>query len=437
MIQKAYKFRIYPTEEQIIFFDESVRTSNFIYNSGLRKQKDILDELDNLGITDKEKRKQYMKDNNLYFNRYELSKEITQLSKTEKYSFLSIPDTTSRTYALKALESAFKKMKDGSGYPKFKNRASRYSFTGQIQYKTEKNFNMKLCFIKNKYGLLSINKVKDIKILCHIPFFIDNWNNKNIIKFNSYTISKNNERYFISFQCEVNDPKFVQVKENKQINEETSIGIDLGVSRPITTSDPLLFDEKLFKESISLLKEYKEELKRLSIILNRKRDYHKKNVTDVKFYDTESYKRVKKKLNKTHFKISEKRNYIQHMITNRLINLENIDTYILEELNVKGMMKKSGKNKSNNKKGLNRVLSDVGLGSIRTKLEYKANRIGKNVLTVDPKCTSQKCSECGYINKLNRTSQAKFECKKCGFTLNADLNAAINIKNKFFNKKVL
>ena len=45
--------------------------------------------------------------------------------------------------------------------------------------------------------------------------------------------------------------------------------------------------------------------------------------------------------------------------------------------------------------------------------------------------TSQECSECGYTDKLNRENQADFLCKKCGHTMNADLNAAINILGRY------
>jgi transposase len=46
---------------------------------------------------------------------------------------------------------------------------------------------------------------------------------------------------------------------------------------------------------------------------------------------------------------------------------------------------------------------------------------------VNPRHTSQECSACGCIDKENRKSQSKFVCKDCGFTANADINAAINI----------
>jgi IS605 OrfB family transposase len=64
----------------------------------------------------------------------------------------------------------------------------------------------------------------------------------------------------------------------------------------------------------------------------------------------------------------------------------------------------------------------------------RAEKVGKSVLLVSPKYTSQRCSRCGYIAKKNR-SQAIFSCKKCGFELNADLNASRNLSD--FGKAVI
>lgn len=61
-----------------------------------------------------------------------------------------------------------------------------------------------------------------------------------------------------------------------------------------------------------------------------------------------------------------------------------------------------------------------------TLLKYKAENLGKSVIHVDPKHTSQRCSKCGYIDRRNR-KELKFKCRRCGFELNSDLNAARNI----------
>ncbi|MHB8423290.1 MAG: zinc ribbon domain-containing protein, partial [Leptospirales bacterium] len=61
---------------------------------------------------------------------------------------------------------------------------------------------------------------------------------------------------------------------------------------------------------------------------------------------------------------------------------------------------------------------------------YKATMSGVPVLFVDPRNTSRQCSCCGYIDRKNRKSQSEFQCVQCGFSLNADWNAAINIASR-------
>lgn len=64
---------------------------------------------------------------------------------------------------------------------------------------------------------------------------------------------------------------------------------------------------------------------------------------------------------------------------------------------------------------------------LQTMIKYKADREGIEVRFINPAYTSQTCSKCGHVHRDNRKTQAKFECTECGFTLNADHNAAINI----------
>ena len=67
---------------------------------------------------------------------------------------------------------------------------------------------------------------------------------------------------------------------------------------------------------------------------------------------------------------------------------------------------------------------------LRSFIEYKAASAGVPVLLVDPAYTSQQCSLCGHTAKTNRRSRDDFRCHGCGLALPADLNAAINIRNR-------
>jgi IS605 OrfB family transposase len=57
---------------------------------------------------------------------------------------------------------------------------------------------------------------------------------------------------------------------------------------------------------------------------------------------------------------------------------------------------------------------------------YKAEGAGKTAVLVDPTCTSQWCSRCGWIDAKSRNGR-RFRCTRCGYELDADLNASRNI----------
>ena len=76
------------------------------------------------------------------------------------------------------------------------------------------------------------------------------------------------------------------------------------------------------------------------------------------------------------------------------------------------------------KAGLNRAILAQGWGLLIQRTEHKApGRVEK----VPAPYTSLRCSDCGWIHKNSRESQAGFSCVNCGFTCNADINAAVNI----------
>jgi putative transposase len=71
--------------------------------------------------------------------------------------------------------------------------------------------------------------------------------------------------------------------------------------------------------------------------------------------------------------------------------------------------------------------SSWSFGQLRSFLSYKAALAGMPLHTVNPRNTSRTCNVCGHCAKENRKSQASFVCQQCGLSMNADINAAINI----------
>ena len=84
-----------------------------------------------------------------------------------------------------------------------------------------------------------------------------------------------------------------------------------------------------------------------------------------------------------------------------------------------------------------RRLHSWSFAQMRSFLTYKAEAKGCQVVGIDPRYTSQKCSKCGYIYRGNRKSQSVFLCRQCGYELNADLNGSINIARKYIARKYL
>ncbi|MFA7308091.1 MAG: transposase [Hyphomicrobium sp.] len=79
------------------------------------------------------------------------------------------------------------------------------------------------------------------------------------------------------------------------------------------------------------------------------------------------------------------------------------------------------------KAGLNRSILEHGWFQFETFLAYKLAAAGGDLIKVDPRNTSRKCSNCGHIDARNRESQASFRCVECGHEAHADVNAARNI----------
>ncbi|SEG72775.1 Transposase [Thermomonospora echinospora] len=103
----------------------------------------------------------------------------------------------------------------------------------------------------------------------------------------------------------------------------------------------------------------------------------------------------------------------------------------VEDLNIgnmarsaKGTVERPGRN-VRAKAGLNRGILAGGWGLLAERLEHKAPG---RLVKVNPAYTSQRCSACGVMDRRARESQAVFRCRSCGYTGNADVNAAKNIK---------
>lgn len=131
---------------------------------------------------------------------------------------------------------------------------------------------------------------------------------------------------------------------------------------------------------------------------------------------TKSAKRLLRKISR-----KEKRfvTDVNHCISKTIVSMP-YDVFALEDLtSIRVQSRRKGKNFS-------RKLNNWSFYQLAQFLEYKAEAIGKTVIYVDPRYSSQKCSKCGDIKKSNRKGSS-YHCKECGFQIHADLNASRNI----------
>jgi len=76
---------------------------------------------------------------------------------------------------------------------------------------------------------------------------------------------------------------------------------------------------------------------------------------------------------------------------------------------------------------MHRSVHDASWGRFFFFLSYKAASAGTKLIEVDPKNTTQMCSQCGTIVP-KKLSDRVHHCNNCGLEVDRDYNAAINIR---------
>jgi putative transposase len=186
------------------------------------------------------------------------------------------------------------------------------------------------------------------------------------------------------------------------------MGIDLGLNRPAVTSNRQFLGERRWKE---------QERR----IFRLRRQLQKKG--------SKSAKRHLKKLSGQLFR--QRRDH-DHVLAKRIVqNAPAGSTIVLENLKDIRETSKIGRGKQNKNVENKRRMHSWSFAQLYGFIAYKAAWKGVQVVKIDPRHTSQMCSRCGHQARNNRRSQSLFLCRKCGYCLNADYNASVNIREKY------
>lgn len=361
---KSIKFRLYPNESQIELLEKQFGYCRFIYNWAL-------------DYSDWE----YKNNKTNTFKKHWEAK----LPELKLYlPWLKESNSQSLQHELKHLEDAYKRFfKKLGGFPKFKSKYSKQSFSVPQNFKIEN-------------GMLCIPKIKNI------PTVIS----KDLSEYDlrSLTISKTKtNKYFVSVLYDDGH----EVPQKQEITKSTSLGIDLGIKDFAICSDGTRISNPKY------LEHNQKRLKRLQQSLSRKKK------------DSSNRNKARQQVALLHEKISNSRSDFLHKTSSMICKSQEVGTICLEDLNVKGMMK-------NHK--LARSISSVSWSVFRKQLEYKSEWNGKNLLLCnrfDP--SSKVCNDCGLIKEDLKLSDRYWVCS-CGANIDRDFNASKNIRDFALSK---
>jgi len=276
------------------------------------------------------------------------------------------------------------------------NRAIQiYRSNGMSKYR-EDSMSFKKRFIEINSHFIRLPLLRDKKPW--LPFIIPNEFKKLFNNGHGNAVLKkkeNNWFIYIAFK--------IPCKE--EYEPEGWFGIDLGIKNILVLSDKEGKVNKFYngKELREKRNEYREKRKNLQERKTGENDYWRA-LKDIFSKESNYSDDVNHKISKEVVEVAKKYRYGIAIEKLKKIREENKD---------KG-------------KEFNKELHSWRFRDLIDKIKYKAKERGVPVEEVNPKYTSQVCSECGYKDKNNRKN-GEFKCKECGFELNADLNASRNI----------
>ena len=316
----------------------------------------------------------YYKQNKSALNYNACCGALTALKKQEEFAWLSEVSAQSLQTSLRNLETAFGNFfRKKSKFPRFKSKkVNSDSFHCPQRVRVEGN---KIFVSKFKEG---------------IPF-IKHRELKGEVR--SATFSKvPSGKMYVSILCEL--PLETPLKKTGK-----RVGADLGLKDFLITSEGQRFANPRF------LKQFLKELKIAQKHLSRKEK------------DSKRKDKQRLKVARLHEKITNSRHNMQHQVSSFLI--KNYDIIALESLNVKGML-------ANHR--LAQAISDVAWSGFVSKLEYKAQWFGKEVVRIETFFPSSKtCNCCGHQKSDLALKEREWTCSQCNTKHDRDINAAYNI----------
>ncbi len=378
---KSYKTEIKPTPEQIQKINKTIGTCRFVYNFYLAHNKESYE---------KEK---------TFISGMDFSKWLNNVYMKEnpEYAWLKEVSSKSVKQSIMNAERAFKRFfKHQSGFPKFKKKEK----SDVRMYFVKTDARAMIPCERHRIKIPTLGWVR-LKEKGYIP------TNPNTYAIKSGTISCKAGRYYISVLIEEQEQK-------KETLNGFGLGVDLGVKDFAIISNGM--KKKNINKTVKVRK-LEKRLKRKQRCLSRKYEDLKKRLRKGEA-TRQNIQKQQLKVQKLHQRIESIRiDYINQCVSEIVKTKPSYIT--IEELNVSGMMKN---------RHLSKTVASQKFYEFKTKLEAKCRKYGIELRVVDRWFPSSKlCHECGRIKSDLKLSDREYICDECGFKIDRDLNASINI----------
>ena len=377
---KSIKIMLIPNDKQKTKLMQCFGVSRFAYNWTLGKQQE---NYNNGG--------KFLSDN-------ELRKEFTQLKKTKEYEWLNQYSNNIPKQAIKDACDSYKRFFKGySKFPRFKSKKkSRPSF-----------------YVDNIKIKFSDTHVKLEKL--------SNSTKKNKAKLNWVRLAEKNR---IPTDCKYINPRVtfdgvnfwisvgIEYENNLELPTNEGIGIDLGIKDLAICSDSNVYKNI---NKTSKVKKIEKKRRRLQRQISRKYELNKERRS---YKKTSNIKKLEKELLKVNHKLTNIRHNYLHQTTTEIINRKPM-FIVLEDLNVKGMMKN---------KHLAKAVQQQCFYEFYRQIQYKCLWNNIKFIEADRFYPSSKtCSECGSVKKQLKLSEREYICEECGCVIDRDYNASVNL----------
>ena len=379
---KTIKVMLLPNNKQKTKLFECAGTARFAYNWALGYEK------------------ANYKAGNSFLSDYELRKIFTKLKTQSKYAWLNDYSNNIAKQAIKDACTAYQNFFKGiTEFPKFKSRRkskpSFYADTFKINFtsthvKLEK-LAASLKKNKQKFNLVKLAEPDRIPVDA---------------KYSNPRITFDGLNWWISVG--------IDCEESQEKPTNKGIGIDVGIKDLAICSDTNVYSNINKTAKVRKLKKKKRRLQR------RVSKKYLKNKKGECYCKTRNIVKSEIKLLKLNHRLTNIRHHYLHSVTSEIISRKP-KFIVLEDLNVKGMMKN---------RHLSRAVQEQCFYEFYRQIEYKCRWHNIEFVTADRYYPSSKlCSCCGYVKKDLKLSDRIYHCSVCGLVIDRDFQASVNLMN--------